>query len=307
MHKVEIPQAKIFREIPSQIEEMDQDQFVFYISLVLEYISGQISIDIFKIKLIKCLLGIIVNPLYFRLPEAEKQQIHSNLYILAQLCDSFFEEYEQDGKPGKAFRLRFTKNFIPSICGKYFGPQDALQDVTFCEYRTAHQFYASYIKSHDQNDLNHMIAVLYRPKKKLISLLRRLSSFDGQERRPFTAKSNPRHLESRARDIASLPLPVRYGIFLYFSGCEEFLQKGCIEVEGKEIDFSVLYEQKEKIEGMPDIGVLGMLYTMAETHVFGSVEQTDNQNLFDVLIRLYQVVQQNKAIDAKYLQKNGTS
>lgn len=304
MHTVSIPHKKITREIPSAIEEMTQGQFIFYISIVLEYLEGKINIDEFKVKLICKLLCITIDPSYFILPESEKLEISSNINYLAQLCETFFEEKLQDGKKVKVFRMSFTKNFIPRI-GKYYGPADALNDVTFCEYRIAHQHYAAFVKSHEQNDLNRMIAALYRPRRLFYRIIRHFWFFDGQQRRPITSKTNPSLIEKRARKISRLPMPIRYGIFLYFSGCEEFLQKGSIEIEGKKIDFSCLYDQETKIDGLPDIGAVGLLFTMAETHVFGSIDETDNQNLYDIMIRLYQVVKQNKAIEAQY-KKNDT-
>jgi hypothetical protein len=200
----------------------------------------------------------------------------------------------------KTFKLTFTKNFIPVICGRFHGPKDALQDSTFAEYRIAHGYYAAYLESHSEDDLNHLVAVLYRPPKRFLWLKKMLPSFDGQCRIPIRSNSNPLLLEKRVRQIAQLPLAVRYGIFLYFSGCEQFLAKGSIELDGKTIDFSIIYEKPEEGVESPDIGLLGILYNLAETKVFGSIEETDGQNIYDIMIRLYQVVMQQKAMEAKF-------
>jgi hypothetical protein len=127
-----------------------------------------------------------------------------------------------------------------------------------------------------------------------------LASFDGQQRIPFTAKSNPSKLDRRATRIGRLPMAVRYGIFLFFSGSEEYLVKGKPVVDGKEIDFSIIYAKSEDADDSPDIGLIGILYSLAETKVFGSIAETDDQNLYDIMIRLYQVVKQAKAMEAKY-------
>ncbi len=301
MHKIEIPQKNLVREFPSEIQEMNEKQFINFIDLVLQYVSGYITIERLKTKLVMNLLNIRMDWRYFFASREEQEQANGELFRIGEVLDSFFEEIDQAGKKVKTFKLSFTKNFIPVICGKLFGPKDALQDISFAEYRIAHGYFTAYLQSHSENDLNHLIAVLYRPVKRFLWLKNLLPSFDGQIRVPFTAKSNPLFLEERVKEIAKLPLAVRYGIFLFFSGSEEFLAKGKVKVDGKEIDLSIIYEKSDDDStDSPDIGLVGILYSLAETKVFGSIEETDGQNLYDIMIRLYQVVKQSKAMEAKY-------
>ena len=111
--------------------------------------------------------------------------------LISELCESFFEEVQQDGKTIKTFKLNFTRNFIPKICGRYYGPADAFQDLTFCEYRIAHGFFAEYARNGKPDDLNKLIAVLYRPRKRFYWLIKHFASFNGQQRQPFTSMFNP--------------------------------------------------------------------------------------------------------------------
>ena len=301
MHKIEIPQRRLVREFPSEIAEMDTGQFTYFIALVLKYIGGEIAIEQFKILLITKLLNIRMNFSYTIMALEDRELAHGEIFRISELCDSFFEHIERDGKLIKTFKLSFTKNFIPVVCGKYWGPQDALQDITFCEYRMAHSYFAAYLESKSENDLNHLIAVLYRPAKRLLWLKKLLPSFDGQKRVPFTSTSNPLFLDARVKEIAKLPIAIRYGIFLFFSGSEEFLAKGTVNVDGKAVDLSIIYEKSgDDNSDSPDIGLIGVLYSLAETKVFGSIAETDGQNLYDIMIRLYQVVKQSKAMEAKY-------
>ena len=300
MHRIEIPKKKLVKEFPSEIEEMNEEQFILFINLVMKYVSGTITIEELKSRLIFSLLNIKMDLKFALLSDSQREEAYAEVFRISELCESFFEEIEKDGKKVKSFKLNFTKNFIPRICGKFYGPKQALQDITFCEYRIAHSYYAAYIASHEDTDLNNLIAVLYRPAKRFLWLKKLLPSFDGQERIPFTSKSNPLFLEARARMIAKLPIAVRYGIFLFFSGCEQFLAKGTINVDGKPIDLSIIYDNPDQGDDSPDIGLIGILYSLSETKVFGSIEETDCQNLYDIMIRLYQVVKQSKAMEAKY-------
>lgn len=300
MNRIEIPEKNITMNIPSEVEEMSPGQFTAFLDLVLQHTSGKITIDDFKIKLIIHLLGVRLGVRDRFLPEEERNEAMAEIYRLSSLCESFFEDIEVEGQKTKSFRLYFTRNFFPVILGRYHGPKDALQDVTFCEYRSAYSYYTSYGRSRDEHDLNRMIAVLYRPRKRFLWLRRRLASFDGQERIPFLSRSNPEMIEKRAAQIARLPMSVRYGIFLYFSGCSRFLSTGPIMIDGREIDLSIIYDKASGESDSPDLGLVGVLYNLAESKVFGSIEQTDNQNIYDIMIRLYQVIRQSKETEAKF-------
>lgn len=303
MHKIEFSHKGKIRMIPSQVEEMDQEQFIHFVDLVMQYVSGHISIAQLKSSLIIKLLNVKLKIMDAFLTVEERENVYAEIYRLGDLCDSFFEEIEQDGKKVKSFKLTFTKNFIPCLCGKYYGPLDALADITFCEYRLAHSHYVAFLSSHDEQDLNRMIAVLYRPRKSWLWIRQMLRSYDGQKRIPLYATSNPLLLDARAKEIGKLPMALRYGIFLFFSGCERFLSTGTLTIDGRQIDLSIIYEKGEDEVDSPDIGLIGILYSLAETKVFGSIEETDNQNLYDIMVRLYQVVKQQKAMDAKYHEK----
>ena len=299
MHKIEIPKRNLVKEFPSELEEMNEEQFICFIDLVLKYLNGNISIADLKTQLTMKLLDVKLNFMYAFMSDEERENAYAEIYRIGELTETFFEDIEQDGKKVKTFKLSFTKQFIPRI-GKLYGPADALQDITFCEYRVAHSHYAAYLNSHDEHDLNQLIAVLYRPAKPVLWWKKMLPTYDGQVRIPFHAKSNPLFFDDRVKEIAKLPIAVRYGIFLFFSGCEQFLAKGTLNVDGKSIDLSIIYEKPDESDDSPDIGLVGILYSLAETKVFGNIEETDNQNLYDIMIRLYQVVKQAKAMESKY-------
>jgi len=305
MHRIEIPDRKIVKEIPSEISEMTRDQYLYFVMQILDYMAGMISLDTFRIKLIRYLLEIRVNARFHTLKSEEQESINGEIYRLSLLCDSFFREEIRDGNPVKIANLSFVKNLVPEICDRYYGPDDGLADITFCEYRFANSYFRAYMKDADENDLNHLIAVLYRPRKSMIRIRRLLPGFNGQERVPFTSKSNPLKLKKRVDQISKLPKSVRYGIFLWYSGCEEFLVKGKPEVDGHEIDLSELYKNTSGETTQANIGLVGILYTLAESNVFGPIENTDNQGLYDVMARLYQVVMQNREMEAKF-KKDGS-
>ena len=163
----------------------------------------------------------------------------------------------------------------------------------------ARSFFKGYAMNGNEDDLNHMIAILYRPSKSFWPVRKYLASCDGERRIEFKTQSNPIYFKRRVKRIATVPFHVRYAVFLYFSACEDYLKTGRPVVDGNELDFSRLYTNDSPDEGKSDVGLVGLLYSLTETGVFGSIEQTDNTNIWDIMIRLYQVVMQMQEIEDK--------
>ena len=299
MHTIQVPGEKEIHQVPSCLEEMNESQFITFVDLLLKFQQDLITIEQFKIRLVIKLADIRYTLPYYLLSNERKEACNAELYRLSDLVDSFFTEEIREDKTVFVLKLSFIKQFIPCILHKYYGPADGLQDCTFCEYRQAYAFYKSYLNSKQQDDLNHLIAVLYRPKRKFLCLRKRLPGYNGQLRTLFTAKSNPRFLETRAKQIGKLPMAVRYGIFLFFAGCNEYLATGEVEIEGNKIDLSLLYKKSSSDAPDSGVGLIGLLYSLAETKVFGSIDDTDNQNIYDIMVRLYQVMKQFEAMKPK--------
>ena len=305
MHTLEIPDKKQVVDFPSEIDEMNQDQYLCYIELVLHYISGNIDENQFKTRLLQKLLDIRMSYKYALMSNLDKGFCNAEIVRLSDLMDCFIEDYQKKGKPVKSFKLKSVRNFVPKILG-YYGPKDCFENLTYCEYRTAREYFRVFAESSEDKDLNHLVAVLYRPSKPWWFVRKRLPSCDGEIRIPINSKSNPLLLERRVKRIAKVPFHIRYSVFLYFSGCEDFLKTGKPVIDGIELDFSDLYKEKDADQSNEgNVGLIGLLYSIAETGVFGTIEQTDNQNIWDIMVRVYQVVMQGRAMEEK-MKKHGT-
>ena len=296
MHKIEIPDSKISIEFPSEIDEMTGAQFVRYVDFVLQYIEGKIDETKFKLLLTTSLLDIRKGIRYAFMSTEEKEACDVNLVRISDLMAGFIEDNPQENK--REFKLKSVKNFVPRIL-HYFGPANCFQNMTYCEYRMARSFFKGYAQNGNEDDLNHMIAILYRPSKSFWPVRKYLASCDGERRIVFKAQSNPIYFKRRVKRIATVPFHVRYAVFLYFSACEDYLKTGRPVVDGNELDFSRLYTNDSPDEGKSDVGLVGLLYSLTETGVFGNIEQTDNTNIWDIMIRLYQVVMQMQEIEDK--------
>lgn len=297
MHKIEIPDSSVCIEFPSLPEEMTNAQYQRYVDLVLQYDTGNITELVFRSKLVQCLLDLRTG-FRFRLLSAEqKDACATNIVLLTELMDSFIEQFEKDHQLVKSFKLVSTRNFVPRLL-RYHGPRDGFENLTFCEYRIARNYYRQFIATKEESYLNYLVAVLYRPAKPFTLFRKRFDSWDGETRTVFTSTSNPLALEKRAKELMKVPYHLRYCVFLYFAGCEEFLKSGKPVVDGIELDFSQLFCGSDSID-KANVGMIGLLYTLSESGVFGSIEQTDSQNLWDVLVRVYQTVMQAQVLSEK--------
>lgn len=303
MHTIEIPDIKFNKKIPAVIEELQRDEFIYFCELLLLYVEKKITAHDFKQRLAFKLLNIKITKDYFKLSKEQQMQVNVNMFQLADLMDSFFEDKIVEGELKRALKINFIRNLIPSYNGLY-GPKDALTDVIFREYREAHKSFVEFSINMNIEALNKLIAILYRPKKRFIFFKKLLRKWDGQHRIEF----NPNLLEERIKKIAHWPFAVKYGIYLFYAGCEEFLKTGQPLIDGNPVDLSILYNQDEKQqqEEPNGIGLAGILFSLAESNVFGDVEKTDNQNIYDIFLRLYQVVIQNKKLEAEYKKHDKT-
>jgi len=296
MHKIEIPDKNIAIDFPSEIDEMTNAQFVAYVFYVLQYINGRIDESEFKINIARVLLDVRMGMRYVFMKASRKTECCANLVRISELMTGFIQDDPGTGK--REFKLSCVRNFVPKILN-YYGPSDCFQNLTYFEYRTARTFFKAFARDNNEDDLNQMIAILYRKSKSIWPLRKYMKSCDGERRTKLHAQSNPIYMKNRVKRISMVPFHVRYAVFLYFSSCEDYLKTGRPNVDGNELDFSKLYSKDEDGSTKSDVGLVGLLYSLTETGVFGTIDQTDSSSLWDIMIRLYQVVMQMQEIEDK--------
>ena len=125
-----------------------------------------------------------------------------------------------------------TVNLLPKV-GPLLGPASHGADLTFGEFRAATAAMNLYDRSHEDNDLLALCAVLYRPAQKLKGVFRR---------EPFDADRLP-VLMARAAMIQPY---LRWGIYAWFAYFCQYLYTGTFLIDGQEVCFAPVFDRTKR-------------------------------------------------------------
>lgn len=284
MNKLEIPKANIKLEYASCMDELTPEQFAHYCKLFVELKAGAINVHDFMLQMAVALLGIKVPWGYQKLySDDARSNIESNLAMIMETLGWLLVEREEDTIAQVEPNLGFARNLIPQL-GRCHGPGDALENITLGEFRDALGHSADFALTNDPTSIDKLCATLYRPIDPLWRIKRMGNNWNGDKRRPYNAATT----DHRARYFAKLPYHLKFGAYLFFNASLNYLRNGSIIIEGKEIELAVLWQGGSS--ETPNIGMAGVLFSLAETGVFGSLKEVERVNLYEGLARLYQVV-----------------
>lgn len=283
MHTIEFLNSAKKIEIPEYLGEYTQQQYLDFCELLIQYHAGFISFHDFRIKLTYKLMNMVHS--VKKLTAEEQETRNENIYRLSLFIDDLFIEKTIEGKVHKTIDLSFVDNKIPEFKHNnviYYGPTQALLNITFDELLAAIEYYNSFNKTNNVEDLNKLIAVLYRPKKEETTH-NIISNYDGDIRQEFFATN----VQLRAQKFENLPLPIKIGIKLFFEACINYIATAeNVNVSGNEINLSLLFSGASSAE--KGIGMLNVLFSLSETHVFGNKKETGKEHYWTILLKLYQ-------------------
>lgn len=291
MNHLEIPERNLNLYMPENLAECDRRQYTEISDLIYKHNLGQITYEDFKIHAVYRLLNMKRSTKVLN----ETQRLHksSNIYQLAALTEGFFESSE-DGE-SKIIVQDYINNHIPfvnPVTKKYHGPSDGFKNITFGEYTDALNLLLEYEKHKEADYLYLIAAILYR-KNKAFSWLRKKNN-----RRSVYDEND---IEARAKLFQLLHPGEIYGIYLFLSSFHKYLTNATIYMAGNEINLSVLFNggSNQAKSKLPGIGFKSLEYMISESGVFGSSEKVRQTNLWEVLIRLYDMTKSDKDEEAR--------
>lgn len=268
MHTLELLHKKpITLEFPSAIWEMTQQQYTFFCKRIMMWHAGLISLRRLKIYLVYEFLNL-------KRSKCNDDSLVENIHQLTRLCDGYFTTETRNGKQATIVQQNFINNLIPQIdteFGPLIGPQDALLDCSYGEVGYANNSFLDFSKSGNISFLNNLVAALYRPE------------VDG--RRPDFNQKNLSHITL----VEKIPEETKFGVYLWFASCMKWVSTNrALDIGGGvTVDLSILFKKSDS--SGKNFGFLGVIYSLAESQVFGDAEKTARQNYYDILIRMAQM------------------
>lgn len=170
-----------------------------------------------------------------------------------------------------------TVNLMPEW--RYLrGPMSHGADMTFGEFRHAVAAINKFNAGHDPLDLQALCAILYRPpveKKGCVA------------REPFREQYMSRYMGL----VSSMPEWVQWGVYSWFAYFCEYLFTGSFIIDGLELCFEPVFsrskrETSDRTDSVQSLGMNSILYSVAESGVFGNAKATDDTLLMRVLMKL---------------------
>lgn len=253
---------------PSELEELTPEQYIFFLKLALKLLSGEIT-DVLEAKrrlFVKLTNLKISKRIYFYSVET-RTKIWSALADKINLMDSFFEISENEtGQRVYRLRTESIKNMLPEWKG-YRAPSDIFKELTWGDFvicMNAMKMLANAENEEEkQNYLRDIFYAIYKPIKagKRVS-----SSFRGLG--------------------GSLIL---FHAHNYISYIAELITTMPVNINGEDLPIYKIWqdEDEDKKPKEPTIGWSNVLFSVAETAVFGNAENVNKQPFLDVLLFLY--------------------
>ena len=168
-----------------------------------------------------------------------------------------------------------TRQLLPWLRGKWYqrplyGPADSLSNVRFLEFVFADSYFVAYASSQEQQYLDRLLAVLYRPQR--WPHRPRAADYGGDRRQEF----NENLVESRLARVAALRPAEKLAVLTWYRGCRHAL----------ELRFPLVFTPANEETASRQAG--GWDYVLREMsgQAFGSFEETGRQHLHTVLAKM---------------------
>lgn len=265
MHIIEIPEVNKTVYLPEHLGECLPEQYIDVCALLYNYLEGGVSYQGLRVQMVYELLDIE------RGNNKLSEEAAANIYAISTLMDSAFAKAENGISPV----LKFSHNPITEVTPKmvkHIGPKHLFLDTNFGQYQDALNIFHEFLESKDLMHLKMLFATYYHPTFR-----------DYDEKR----------VQEWSRDLKYISPGALYGFFLYFSSFQAYIASGAVRWEGNIIDLSILFSRGNTSDGyespIPGLGMKSIAYQLAESGVFGSLQELRSTNLWEVLLRLYDI------------------
>lgn len=287
MHTLDFQEINKRIEIPENLAECDRRQYLDMAKLIFMYLHDEISREQFRLLGFYSLMNMEYSENELPNMQDEKWQ---NIYILSELLESFFIEKEG----AKHLVFDYIHNPVKTMKYKvlsFQGPKDGFENMTWKQMI---------------DGIGELHA--YRESKKPESLLKLFSMFYLRKGESYGKID----LDKRMDYFKDVDIRFVYGFYLLFTSFVTFLMADAvIKVDGRDINLSLLFARDEDDEeseaaaavDLPELGLRSTAFQLAESGVFGTMDELDHSNAWTVLLRMYDMMVRNKKREAEQKEK----
>jgi len=277
-HIIEIPKKGIKRYIPKELAFCNAKEYSAMCGLIFKWQNGTINYEELRVQAVYNLMGLKQGNR--KINELENEIFLSNVYEISKLIDSFFRPAS---KEGLIINQNYTNNHCPTvrpIFKKLYGPKNEFENTSFGQYEDALNLFHMYYE---------------HPKKELLyRLFATYYLFKGEQ-------YDQNKVEKKTKLLKLIDFNIIYGFFMFFGSFQIYLTSSTVYYEGKPIDLSILFkEPKNKSQSIiPGLGTKSLAYQLAESGVFGDLKNLRKENLWEILLRLYDITKRDLDHEAK--------
>lgn len=289
MHEIKVMELNKRFFIPEDLSECNREQYLNMSKLICMFQTQEITFNQFRVLALYSLMGIAFEKNKLENIQEEKWE---NIYMTSQILDTFFDIDDNDQKH---LKLNFTgQNPVKTVKYKmmtFIGPKDGFKDMTWKQFIEAIGELQSFSDDGKVEHLVNIFAMFYlRPNEKIDKI----------------------DLDKRTNFFRFLDIRYIYAFFLLFSSFWKFIKsESIIKVDGREIDLRIMFEESGDSEDLlPELTELGFRSTsfqLAESGVFGTYEELEKNNFWNVLLRMYDMTIRNKKREAEMEQQKNDS
>lgn len=259
--------------IPSDIYELTPDQYLEYLKLVHAAETENIPVKQLRMGIFRIICPIDFGFKYARMSKAHKEELWIRLYQLSEKMDSFFDIEESEDKLIYKAHLKCGSNLLPEWNGLK-GPDDMLNNITWGDFVTCMNLLSAYKEALESNNSLESDSIL-------TDFFYRLYKSDSGTQKK------------------EVPAYVKLHAVSYFSYIFELISSVPISIHGNEIDFRILFSGQGSTAKDNNMGWNGLVFSVAESGVFGKTEDVNKESFWQVMLYLYKCTFDNQNITKK--------
>jgi hypothetical protein len=153
---------------------------------------------------------------------------------------------------------------------RLWGPAEAFRNLRFLEFVFADSYFVAYVNSQDEQWLDRLLAVLYRPQR--FPYRPNSTNYGGDRRQDF----NENLIEARALQLAKLPRTEKLAILTWYRGCRQALEQ----------KYPLVFTPDNERQAADNSGGWAHVLREMSGQAFGTLDETGRQHLHTVLAKM---------------------